>query len=106
LDRKKQAAWRTRNPARNVLSEGAAVEVVSTLKLIEAGAEFAISTSIDFRQEFSLHEGPMLSLSIPSLRAARTALLRGRADSNAEHGSSWEKSVCNLKSVHDKLSLR
>jgi hypothetical protein len=59
LDRKKQAAWRTRNPARNVLRERTVVEVVPTLKLIEAGAEVAIPTSMDFRQEFRLHEGPM-----------------------------------------------
>ncbi len=41
---------------------------------------------------------------IEFLRTARTALLRGRADSDVEHGSSSEKSVC--KSVQDKLCLR
>ncbi len=104
FDRKKQAAWRTKNPVRNVLREGTVVEVVPTLKLIEAGAEVTIPTSMDFWQVFRLHEGPMPSLSYPIIESSKNSTAERGADSNVEHGSSWEKSVC--KSVHNKLSLR
>ena len=63
LGRLKQAAWRTRNPARNVLRERTVVEVVPTLKLIETSAEVAIPTSMNFRQELRFHVGPFPSLS-------------------------------------------
>ncbi len=85
-------------PRRNRIRSG------SSAQLIEAGAEVAMPTSMDLRQEFRLHEGPMPSLSSRIVLNRQDRVQRGRTDSNVEHGSSWEKSFC--KSLPDKLSLR
>jgi hypothetical protein len=69
----KQAAWRTRNPARNVLREGTIVKVVPTLKLSEPVAGVAVPTSMDFRQKFRLHERPLPSLSDPIIESSNNS---------------------------------